>query len=233
MNIYNCLNELQFGFRASHSTAHALLSITEKIRNALDNDQFACGVFIDLRKAFDTVDHKILVKKLEHYGARGIPKDWFSSYLFNHKQFVSINGFKSSLKCISCGVPQGSVLGPLLFLIYINDLSCSVKYSTVYHFADDTNLLCIKGVVPRFSCFSNYYIWIQHKKLCKMIIIRINKNNIWWSYSDFNNIYFADFMTLRFFFCMSKKNLTSREFRMFSVCIVFIIIVIIIIILSK
>ena len=75
----------------------------------LDNDQFACGVFIDLRKAFDTVYHKILVKKLEHYGARGIPKDWFCSNLNNRKQFVSINGFRSSLESISCGVPQGAL----------------------------------------------------------------------------------------------------------------------------
>ena len=164
LKIYNCLNELQFGFQANHSTAHALLSITEKIRNALDTDHFACGVFIDLRKAFDTVDHKILVKKLEHYGSRGIPKHWFSSYLSNRKQFVSINGFKSSLKQITCGVPQGSVLGPLLFLIYINDLSFSVKHSTVYHFADDTNLLCINKSL---------------KSLCKQINYDLKKLTDW------------------------------------------------------
>ena len=164
LKIYNCLNELQFGFQANHSTTHALLSITEKIRNALDTDHFACGVFIDLRKAFDTVEHKILVKKLEHYGARGIPKHWFTSYLSNRKQFVSINGFKSSLKQISCGVPQGSVLGPLLFLIYINDLSSSVKHSTVYHFADDTNLLCINKSL---------------KSLCKQVNYDLKKLTDW------------------------------------------------------
>ena len=89
------------------------------------------------------MDHEILVSKLGYYGARGITKNWFSSYLNNRKQFVTINGFKSSVKAINFGVPQGSVLGPLLFLIYINDLSLSVKNSIVHHFADDTNLLSI------------------------------------------------------------------------------------------
>ena len=143
MTIFTCLAELQFGFRANHSTSHALISITEKIREALDNGHLACGIFIDLQKAFDTVDHGILLSKLEYYGARGIVKNWFSSYLHNRNQYVTINGFKSSLKPINFGVPQGSVLGPLLFLIYINDLKFSVKNSIVHHFADDTNLLCI------------------------------------------------------------------------------------------
>ena len=110
---------------------------------ALDTGHFACGIFIDLQKAFDTVDHNILVSKLEYYGARGIAKNLFFSYLHNRKQFVTINGFKSSLNDVNYGVPQGSVLGRLLFLIYINDLSFSVKNSMVHHFADDTNLLCI------------------------------------------------------------------------------------------
>ena len=143
LTVFNCLSELQFGFRNKHSTSHALISITEKIREALDTGHFACGIFIDLQKAFDTVDHIVLISKLDYYGARGIVKNWFASYLHNRKQFVSINGFKSSLKIIKYGVPQGSVLGPLLFLIYINDLSVAVKHSTVHHFADDTNLLFV------------------------------------------------------------------------------------------
>ena len=156
MNIFNCLTELQFGFRANHSTSHALVSITEKIREALDTGHFACGIFIDLQKAFDTVDHGILVSKLEYYGARGITKNWFSSYLHNRKQFVTINGFKSSLKNVNFGVPQGSVLGPLLFLIYINDLNLSIKNSIVHHFADDTNLLCIDKSIKALCKKVNY-----------------------------------------------------------------------------
>ena len=141
LNLHNCIYNLQFGFREKHSTDHALFSITEKIRETLDDNNFVCGTFIDLQKAFDTVDHSILLKKLENYGVRGLSNQWFESYLNNRKQYVSINGFDSMVQDISIGVPQGSVLGPLLFLIYINDLSNAIKYSTVHHFADDTNLL--------------------------------------------------------------------------------------------
>ena len=141
LHIHNCIYDLQFGFREYHSTNHALLNLTEHIREALDNNSFACGIFIDLQKAFDTVDHSILLKKLHYYGIRGLTNDWFGSYLTNRKQFVSINGFQSEIKTMKFGVPQGSVLGPLLFLVYINDLHTAIKYSLVHHFADDTNLL--------------------------------------------------------------------------------------------
>ena len=156
LNLYNIIVECQFGFRANHSTSHALISITEKLREALDTGNFACGVFIDLKKAFDTVDHNILIAKLEHYGVRGVVKQWFYSYLNNRNQFVSINGYKSSRKIIKCGVPQGSVLGPLLFLLYINDFSSSVKHSTVHHFADDTNLMCINRSLKQLNQHINY-----------------------------------------------------------------------------
>ena len=114
--------------------------MTEEIRNTIDKGNYGCGVFIDLKKAFDTVNHSILLKKLEHYGIRGIALDWFCSYLSNRKQYVSVNGHISETLQIRCGVPQGSVLGPLLFLIYINDLPSVSKCLTFYLFADDTDI---------------------------------------------------------------------------------------------
>ena len=138
----NIFYELQFGFRKNYSTNHAILDIVENIRENLDNKTFSCGVFIDLEKAFDTINHKILLEKLQHYGIRGITLQWFTSYLYNRKQRVSLDGKKSSFLNITCGVPQGSILGPLLFLLYINDMKNAVKFSILHHFADDTNLLC-------------------------------------------------------------------------------------------
>ena len=116
---HNCIYDLQFGFREKHSTTHALLNLTENIRNALDKNEFSVGVFIDLQKAFDTVDHKILLEKLFYYGIRGTANQWFKSYLENRWQFVTINGYNSDEVIMNIGVPQGSVLGPLLFLLYI------------------------------------------------------------------------------------------------------------------
>ena len=147
LRLYNFLEEfhvfydLQYGFRKKYSTDHALLSIVEEIRQNLDNGLFSCGVFVDLEKAFDTVNHKNLLAKLEHYGVRSIANDWFRSYLSNRSQKVDLGNNASSLKNVTCGVPQGSILGPLLFLIYINDMRHALKFSIVHHFADDTNLL--------------------------------------------------------------------------------------------
>ena len=140
---YNILYDLQFGFRSKYSTNHALIHMTEKIRSAIDSGKVTGGVFIDLQKAFDTVNHEILLGKLAHYGFRGPINDWFRSYLTDRKQKVVINGFESECKSMLHGVPQGSVLGPILFLLYINDLHNCIKYCTTYHFADDTNLLNI------------------------------------------------------------------------------------------
>jgi len=143
LNTNNILINNQFGFRNKHSTLHALISLTENIRKNLDVGNFSCAVFIDLQKAFDTVDHEILLSKLNHYGVRGVANSWFRSYLTDRKQSVSANGVSSKYIKIKHGVPQGSVLGPLLFLIYINDLSNAILFIIfhVFHFADDTSLL--------------------------------------------------------------------------------------------
>ena len=120
--LYNFLEKkeiifsLQFGFRQKYSTTHALIHLTDKIRHEIDKGNYACGIFVDFQKAFDTIDHRILLKKLEYSGVRGISNKWFSSYLSSRNQFVSINGYKSNIADVKCGVPQGSILGPLCSL---------------------------------------------------------------------------------------------------------------------
>ena len=163
---FNCFYKYQYGFRKGHSTNHALIEITEKIRKALDSRKFACGIFVDLQKAFDTVNHEILLEKLEHYGIRNISNSWFRSYLNNRKQLVSLNGVESETKTIKHGVPQGSVLGPLLFVIYINDLHNAIIHSQSYHFADDTHLLNINNSPKKVQKQLN----IDLKLLCNWLL---------------------------------------------------------------
>ena len=108
-----------------------------------------------MQKAFDTVDHQILLAKLNHYGICGVSNDWFKSYLSNHNQYVSINGYDSGLVAVNCGVPQGYVLGPLLFLLYINNLNWAIKSCKVYQFADDTNLLYLNNSIKKLNKLVN------------------------------------------------------------------------------
>ena len=138
---YNLISSKQFGFRSNHSCNHAIISLTEHVKKLLDNGHVVCGVFVDLEKAFDTVHHDILCDKLNAYGLRGKVNNLFKSYLSNRKQFVSLNGFESSKEDITCGVPQGSTLGPLLFLLYINDFRLCLTDASSGHFADDTFII--------------------------------------------------------------------------------------------
>lgn len=142
MTINGILVEQQSGFRSQHSTETTLLSSTNEWLYNMDKGLFTGVLFLDLKKAFDTVDHTILLAKLEKYGIQGNSLGWFKSYLKDRKQICSINGRMSSAKNIKCGVPQGSNLGPILFLLYINDLPNSLKVSKPTLFADDTNLTC-------------------------------------------------------------------------------------------
>ena len=145
----------QFEFRKDFSTNHAILNLLKSIRKALDDGQSACGIFIDLKKAFDTVSHDVLLEKLNRYGIRGISNDWFRSYLSDRTQFVSINGFNSDYKTVKYGEPQGSVLGPLLFLIFINDRNIAIKNSETFSFSDDTCLLNIKDSIKKINKIVN------------------------------------------------------------------------------
>ena len=140
INKFSLLHPYQFGFRNNHSPELALLYLVDKISNALDNGECVLGLFLDFSKAFDTVNHDILLTKLEYLGIRGIPLEWFKSYLADRRQYVIYNGIKSSCKTITCGVPQGSILGPLLFLLYINDLANVSDVIFSLFFADDSNM---------------------------------------------------------------------------------------------
>ena len=134
------LYKYQFGFRKNHSTSQAVMEVLDNIYTHSDNREITMGIYLDLQKAFDTVNHSILLKKLDIYGVRGITLNWFISYLSNRKQYTVLLNHESSLEFINYGVPQGSVLGPLLFLIYMNDIQYAVPDAKLKLFADDTNL---------------------------------------------------------------------------------------------
>ena len=138
---YNILYRYQFGFRKNYSTSHALIHLINRISSAIDQRETTVGVFLHLSKAFDTLDHQILFTKLEHYGIRGVVLQWIKSYFSCRRQFVQINQTCSSTQTIKCGVPQGSILGPLsVFILYINDLLKVSKITEPLLFADDTSI---------------------------------------------------------------------------------------------
>ena len=138
---HSIITSSQYGFLKGKNTCHALLDLTEFIYKNLDEKNHVHSVFVDLRKAFDTVNHNILLVKLERYGVRGVGLEWCRDYLTNRKQYVSYAGAKSELRHMSIGVPQGSILGPLFFLIYINDLATTSDDLKYILFADDTTLI--------------------------------------------------------------------------------------------
>ena len=156
----------------------ALIILIENLVNAIDNGKCAVGIFLDFQKAFDTVDHCILLDKLYFYGIRGQAFDWFSSYLHNRQQLVNYYGYESDLITIKCGVPQGSILGPLLFLLYINDLPQVSEYFMPILFADDTNLFAtgynLNDIVSEINTeIANIYAWVKANKLS----LNIDKTN--------------------------------------------------------
>ena len=135
-------NPYQYGFRTNHSTEHAVLEITDRIISSMDQGDTPVAIFLDLSKAFDTLNHKVLVDKLAYYGIQDTSLAWFTSYLSNRVQFTVFENHISDDLIIDTGVPQGSVLGPLLFNIYTNDISNISNYFHIIQYADDTALIC-------------------------------------------------------------------------------------------
>src|SRR6266516_660556 len=168
---YKLLYDFQFNFRRGYSCTLALIDVINTIQRELGNKNHVMGLFMDLSKAFDMVNHDILLSKLSHYGLRGHSLNWFSSYLSNRSQFTIINNVTSSTKSIVSGVPQGSVLGPVLFLIYINDLCMSVQEHKLSLFADDANVFlfhhdpCMLFKIANKAC-SSLSVWFAANKLC-------------------------------------------------------------------
>ena len=139
---HELLYSSQYGFRKGHSTQHVILDIVHDIQTNMNQRLLSCGVFIDLKKAFDTIDHDILLDKLNHYGFRGLINDWFFSYLKNHRTQTTQVGHQISDKAVfGRGFPQGSIIGPLLVLPYLNDIHRCLNKFRFYLFADDTNIL--------------------------------------------------------------------------------------------
>ena len=201
LNHYKVLISNQFGFRKSHSSYMALMVMIDSLTNALENGDYVIGILLDFSKAFDTVNHKVLLDKLYHYGIRDNDLQWFQSYLTERQQFVTYNGDSSHKKTIKCGVPLGSTLGPLLFLVYINDLYHVCNKSIPILFANDTNIF-FRGTDPkvmeseintelhRISSWlkvnklslnikkTHYLIFNRKKKCCCDVMLRIDKQLI-------------------------------------------------------
>ena len=182
LEIHKLLFAGQFGFRKQHSSYIALMILIDKLISSLDKGEMVIGIFLDFSKAFDTVDHEILLQKLFHYGVRGCALDWFRSYLCGRKKYVTYNNESSNTKSINCGNPQGSILGPLLFLIYINDLSKVCTYTTPILFADDTNIFLNGLDIQQMQNTINKELlnisnWLKANKLS----LNVKKHITWYS----------------------------------------------------
>lgn len=166
----NSLTDLQFGFRQKRSCEHALLVAQNELLHAINKKQIALLLLIDFSKAFDMVNHDILLQKLNHYGIRGIANDWFRSYLENREQYVSVGGQNSNKQKLKYSVPQGSILGPLLFIIYINDMPNINKLAKFILYADDANIIITGNTLAEISSIfaelsSALTNWVSHNEL--------------------------------------------------------------------
>ena len=188
----------QYGFRPKHSTEYAALELIDRIITQLDKDEIPINIYLDLSKAFDTIDHIILIDKLKYYGVHGTNLNLFSSYLENRKQYMEIDNIKSNMLSITTGVPQGSILGPLLFIIYINDFAQASKMFNFLIYADDITLSSTLNV------FSDN---THDQNLESLINEELVKINDWLKINQLSlNVVKSKFMI----FQMKKKNIDIK-----------------------
>jgi hypothetical protein len=166
----NILYQYQFGFRPKHSTCLALIDVVDGIYEQLDQRSNVCGMYLDVQKAFDSVSHDILLDKMFMYGVRGVVHNWFKSYLLRRQQYVFVNNVCSDVRSIKYGVPQGSVLGPLLFLLYVNDIGNALPEAKIKLFADDTNIFIFSDNIEMLNqkaqnCIVQLHQWFTVNKL--------------------------------------------------------------------
>ena len=230
VRIYQFLDEnqvlysYQFGFRKAHSTVHAIQTAIHSVTKALDTSYQCMGIFIDFSKAFDTIQHNILLDKLYHYGVRGVAYELISSYLSNRKQFVYCDSeCYSAVEDINVGVPQGSVLGPLFFILYVNDIiSCAESSVEFILFADDTNIFIYAPTSEELyrkankvlrqlkSYIDANYLHINLRK-CKYIHFRSNRQNTRSNTVSYDNFKFEQVQSIKFLGITISETLVWNE----------------------
>ena len=201
---YQLLSNSQDGFRNNMSISLALVDLVEELSSNIDNKLFTVGVFIDLKKTFDTIDHTNLIRKLEFYGIRGLAGKWVSSYITARLQYVSFDGVNSDVKQVLYGVPQGSILGPKLFILYINDIC---KISSVLNFilfADDTKIFCSGKDLD---------------SLCRTVSSELNKLSDWFAVNKVS-LYIAktSFMIFSKWSVSENLEISINDFKLVRVC---------------
>ena len=235
INCHGLLYEYQFGFQKGKSTHMALITLIDKITEALDQGELVIGIFLDFSKAFDSVDHDILLQKLELYGVQDIALKWFDSYLSNRLQYVTYNNVKSDKENVKCGVPQGSIVGPLLFLLYINDLTTVATTSLSVLFADDTNIFLSGKNLDSMSMTLNeqltaIYEWLCCNKLSLNVLKthymiftprnkKVNDINLYINKVPIGRVYVTKFLGVQIDSQLNWKNHIEYTCKKLSKCI--------------